>query len=100
MTTRIKNCLSILTLTFFFIIAIASSHKNGTFTDAPNWTPKDFNPNNTVLLIQRHPINDKQNERMIGYLEKNYPYRYEVVDKSVIQNKTGKYSDTKMYQFG
>jgi hypothetical protein len=99
MTTRIKNCLSILSLTVFFIIAAASSHKNATFKDADNWIPKDFNPNNTVLLIQTHPVNEKQNERMIEWLEKNYPYRYEIADKSAIQNTTGKYSDTKTYPF-
>jgi hypothetical protein len=101
MTTRTKNGLSILSLTFFFIIAVASSHKNAAFKDVDNWIPQDFNPTNNVLLIETHPVNNKQNERMIEWLEKNYPYRYEVVNKGVIENKISeKYSDTKTYPFG
>lgn len=100
MTALTKNCLSILTFIVFFVIALSSSPKNGAFKDAQTWIPRDFNPNNTILLIQTHPENKKQNEKMIEYLKKNYPYRYEVVEKSVIESKSDKYSDTKIYQFG
>jgi hypothetical protein len=99
MTTRAKNGLSILCLIFFFIVAFASSHKDATFKDADNWIPQDFNPNKYVLLIQEHPANKKQNERMIEWLEKNYTYRYEVVDAADLKSKNGKYADSKTYQF-
>src|SRR4051812_11928484 len=99
MTTRAKNGLSILCLMFFFIVAVASSHKDATFKDADNWIPSDFNPNKNVLLIQKHPVNNKQNERMIEWLEKNYPYRYELVDVPDLKCKSGKYADSKTYPF-
>ena len=84
----------------FSLLAWPVILKKGTFSDAASWIPADFNPNNTILLIETHPRNTNQNTKMIDWLEKNYPYQYEVVDRSVIQNKTGKYSDTKIYQFG
>jgi len=101
MKTRTKNYLSILTLLTFFVLGIASHPaKNATFSDAANWIPSDFNPNNDILLIETHPVSAHQNERMIDFLEKNYAYRYEVIDRNMIQDKTGKYSDTKTYPFG
>jgi hypothetical protein len=99
--TRTKTCLSILSLAFFFIIAVASSHKDASFKDAEKWIPPDFNPGNTTLLVEEHPMSKKANEKMIEWLEKNYPYHYEIVGQGVIEKKiSGNYSDAKKYQFG
>ena len=91
MTTRTKTGLSILSLTFFFIIAVASSHKDASFKDAQQWIPPDFNPSNTTLLIEEHPMSKKGNEKMIEWLDKNYPYHYEIVRQGVLENKISKW---------
>jgi hypothetical protein len=101
MKTSAKTILSILSLAFFFIIAVASSHKNASFKDAQQWIPQDFNPNNTTLLIEKNPMSKRVNEKMIEWLQKNYPYRFEIVDDGVIENKiSSNYSDGKAYPFG
>lgn len=99
MTTQTKILLSIFTMGVFFTIAIASSASHKTYKDAENWIPPGFNPNSGTLLIETHPLKTKQNDRMIEFLQKNYPYPYEVVDSNAINSKEGKYADTKKYPF-
>lgn len=99
MQTKTKTYLSILTLAVFFIMGIASSPAHKVFSDADNWIPSDFKPDHGTLLIETHPVNSKQNDRMLDFLQKNYPYPYEVVNKDAIESKTGKYADTKKYPF-
>ena len=95
----IRKVLSIGCIVTFFLLGFAStSSKNGTYSDVNNWMPKDFDPN-TTLLIETHPLGAKQNEKMIKFLEENYPYRYEVVNRDIIESKTGKYPDIKKYHF-
>ena len=91
-------CSFILFVTFFAPIS-SCNFKGATFSDAANWIPSDFNPNNSVLLVETHPYNKKQNANMVEFLEKNYPYKYEVVDSNAIKDISGKYADTKKYQF-
>lgn len=94
-----KNFLSILALFTFFYLAIASSPKNMAYTDADSWIPENFDPNTTILLIEYHPLGEKQNDRMIKFLDEHYPYRYEIVDSTMFAATTGKYADTKKYPF-
>lgn len=102
MTKRTKTNASILTLAIFFIIGVASSgSKMNTFSDAELWIPPAYKPDNGVLLIQTHPHKKEVfNKTMVKWLQKNYPYPYEVADLKEIENKEGKYADTKKYQYG
>ena len=70
-----------------------------TFSDAASWIPEDFNPKNGILLIETYPATEKFNKDMQDFLAKNYPGRYEIVDKDAIYKKKGKYADTKLYHF-
>lgn len=99
MTAKTKNNLSIFTMVLFFIMGVASTASHQTFSDVDKFIPPDFNPDKGILLIQIHPVNSKQNDRMLEFLQKNYLHPYEVVAKSEIDNKSGKYADTKKYPF-
>ena len=69
-----------------------------TFSDGKNWIPKDFHPKTDILLIEQYP--DKNiNEDMIDYLSKNFRVKYEVVEREMILNKTGKFADAELYKF-
>jgi hypothetical protein len=97
----IANFRKIGPIIYFFLLSIAAT----SFITIPsgnlkndNWIPPDFNPKNVVLLIQEHPFGEKQNNRMIEFLEKEYHWRYEIVSiKQMRENK--KYEDKKLYQF-
>jgi hypothetical protein len=99
MNTSTRNFLSMACLVIFFFLAIASSVKNAVYHDADKWIPKDFDPNNTTLLIEKHILSDRQNRKMTEFLQQHFPFPYEIVDKSDIENRDGKY-DTKKYRFG
>lgn len=102
MTKNTKTKVSVLALVIFFIVGVASSSSTkNTFSDAGNFLPPAFKPDNGVLLIQFHPDKkEKMNTEMINWLEKNYPYPYELADSSLIKSKEGKYADTKKYRYG
>ena len=93
--TKSRKLLSVL---LFFILFITVS----SFKIAPSlchqWLPADFNPNNGILLIQKHPFNKNQNDRMVKFLKKKYPWRYEIATVEQIKQDE-KYSDTRLYQF-
>jgi hypothetical protein len=99
MKTSIKNFLSFAALGIFFAAAVASSVAHATYGDAAKWIPKDFNPNDGVLLIQMHPLKEKQKQKMQQWLEQNYTYSFEIANEVDINNKEGKYADTKKYPF-
>jgi hypothetical protein len=99
MIQKNKIVASIIALCIFFALGIACSPKNMSYSDFDKWIPNDFDPNNCILLIQKHPLNDKQNKRMEAFLEKNYPYRYEVVDAGLIYGGLGKYIDRSLYKY-
>jgi hypothetical protein len=99
MNQKSKHVTSIITLVIFFMLAIASSPKNMSYSDSDKWIPNNFDPNSSILLIQKHPLNDKQNKKMEAFLEKNYPYRYEVVNEGFIYGGLGKYIDRSLYKY-
>lgn len=68
------------------------------FSDADNWIPGNFHPSKNILLIEEFPYR-KANEAMIKFLSEKYPGQYEVLDKTTILSKKGKYADTVKYQF-
>jgi hypothetical protein len=92
MKTPAKINLSIIVLLLFFIIGVASCSTKKAFSDAENWIPPGFNPNNGVLLISSHPHNkEMRNKKMINWLQKNYPYPYEIGEKKEIYGDNEKY---------
>lgn len=99
MTAKTKTKLSIFTMVLFFIMGVASTASHQTFSDVDKFIPPDFNPDKGILLIQIQPFSRRQNDRMLEFLQKNYPHPYEVVDSSEINNKSGKYADTERYPF-
>lgn len=99
MNPTVKSIFTLMSFAFFLALGIASSPSAKTYSDADRWIPPSFAPGKSVLLIQTHPVSGKQNDRMIEYLQKNYPYSFEVVDTKDIESKTGKYADTKKYPF-
>jgi len=70
-----------------------------TFKNADNWIPADFNPGKTILLFEKFKDNAKVRIQMEDYMSENYTYKYEFVDKATIENRTGKYQDTKLYKY-
>jgi hypothetical protein len=91
-----KSSLVIAAIVF---ILSACSFSKASFSDASKWIPDDFNPKTNILLIERYPMSAKSNIAMQDFLDKNYAGRYEIVDKKDILNRSGKYPDTKLYQF-
>jgi|GEM_PF-4032410 len=63
-----------------------------------DWIPEDFNPRNVVLLIEEHPLNERWNNGMVKWLEKEYPWKFEIASLTEIQDNS-KYQDKKVYQF-
>ena len=74
--------------------------ENRTFSDPERWIPEDFHPSTTVLLVETFPLSPRSNEEMKAFLARRYKGNYEVVDRTAIVNKAGKYADTKIYRYG
>lgn len=99
MNKQTKIRLSLLTLLAFFVLAIASKPSKMVFKNADQWIPGDFNPHNTVLLVQIFDVSDKAQKNMETYMAEKYPYKYEFASLQTIKSKDGKYSDTKLYKY-
>ena len=94
-----KHYLSLASLIVFFLLALASSPSNNIYSDGEKWIPENFDPENTTLLIATHPVNEKENDRMIKFIEEKYPFPFEVISEKVIESNSAKYSDVKKYRF-
>ncbi len=72
-----------------------------TLKNGDKWIPADFNPKNTILLVEAW--SGIQEEKGIAkqeeYMDKKYPYKYELVPFSTIQKRDGKYANTKIYKW-
>ena len=99
MTKIKKPLLSALSIVLFFIIALASNPSKKTFKNSSSWIPKDFNPNKTILLVEKFAISGRAEQNMEDYMNQKYPYKFEFVDIQTIKNKEGKYADTKLYRY-
>ena len=92
---------SIVFYSLLFLFAFTSfevNHSFGNGSGKKDWIPEDFNPKNVTLLIEKHTWNERYNNGMKEFLEKEYPWKYEVVTLDDLQDNT-KYKDKKMYQF-
>lgn len=99
MTKSQKTGLSAFTLLAFLIMAIASKPSKMTFGNTDQWIPNDFNPRNTVLLVQIFDVSEKAQKDMEKYIAEKYPYKYEFATLSAIKDKEGKYADSKLYKY-
>ncbi len=70
-----------------------------TFKNGDKWIPKDFIPKKTILLVEKFTVSAKANQKMEDYMSEAYPYRYEFVEKDIIENRVGKYADTTLYKY-
>lgn len=80
-----------------------TSAEKMTFKNGKKWIPEDFNPDKTILLVQKftiaNRIHQKTEQKMEDYMAEKYPYKYEFVDLTTIINHEGKYADTKVYKY-
>jgi len=95
----LKNFFAVIPLFIFFSFVFACSPKNMAYSDADSWVPENFDPSKTTLLIEYHPLGEKQNNRMINFLDSHFPYSYEIVDSIALKAESGPYSNTKKYPF-
>lgn len=88
--------------TLLILVTLSScSFSAKTLRNGDTWIPNDFNPKNTILLVEEWygRKKDKAIEQQINYMDEKYPYKYEVVPLSKIKNKEGKYANTKLYKY-
>ena len=95
--TKIK--LTVLAVACFFILGIASNTSKLTFGNSEKWIPADFDPAQTILLVEDFGVSAKAQRKMEAYMSEKYPYKYEFVSLKTIQNNEGKYSDRKLYKY-
>ena len=69
------------------------------FKNGKDWIPVDFDPKNSILLVEKSYSMTSQEKAMEEYMKKNYPYRFEFVTLSSIKLKSDKYSDTVLYRY-
>jgi hypothetical protein len=89
-------------LVLTFIIGIASSaFSQKTLKNGDKWIPADFNPKNTILLVEAWSgiQEEKGISKQEDYMDKMYPYKYEVVPLETIRKREGKYANTKIYKW-
>ena len=87
---------SLLSTLFLFLSCNISKM---TFGNSKNWIPENFNPQKTILLVQKFDASAKIQEQMEEYMSTTYPYKYEFATNIQIANKIGKYADTKLYKY-
>jgi hypothetical protein len=81
------------------LLFIGCNTSKMTFKNADKWIPADFNPPKTILLVEKFKENARMRNQMEAYMSENYSYKYEFVDKQTIDNRDGKYKDTKLYKY-
>lgn len=89
-------------LVFIFIIGISSpGFPQKTLKNGDKWIPADFNPKNTILLVEAWSgiQEEKGISKQEDYMDKKYPYKYEVVPFETIKKREGKYANTKIYKW-
>ena len=54
------------------ILITAFTTSTHPFANKEKWLPEGFNPNKTTLLIQENPGEEKENDKMIDFIAKEY----------------------------
>jgi len=80
------------------IILSSCSGKRKIFGHTKRWIPANFEPANTVLLVEEL-YTAKGQRLMRAYMADKYPFRYEVTSNDSITGKLGRYADTKLYRY-
>ena len=96
-----KNRKSLLVFMLFLanvMTSIASVHK-----EKEPWIPADFDPKNSVLLVQeftwhRAGVGEKETAKMKEEMEKTYRYKFEIASFGDIK-KGSKYDDKEKYRY-
>lgn len=72
-----------------------------TLKNGDKWIPADFNPKTTILLVEAWSgiQEEKGIAKQENYMDKMYPYKYEVVPFETIKKREGKYANTKIYKW-
>lgn len=81
-------------------LLLLSGESSRVFPNGEKWVPKDFDPKNTVLLVENFVILTKKGENKVekanqdlkDYMKEHYPYPYEFVDDVTSANP--QYADT------
>ncbi|HEY9340643.1 MAG TPA: hypothetical protein VIQ23_03615 [Hanamia sp.] len=82
-------------LLLLLIVISSCNISNRSYSDAAKWVPSDFNPSKYVLLVEKYPGKEKENNAMKEFLDKHYTGKYEITDKESILSPEGKYADKK-----
>jgi hypothetical protein len=92
-----------LLLVFLLPVIFSFSQSNHVFKNEEKWLPENFNPANTVLLIQQFEVDEKKsgkrNDKIRSYLEEKYTYQYAMAETDDIVYKGGKYADKVKYPY-
>ncbi len=103
-----KNKILFNAVLLFVIIILSQSFSYSQITVGKNrdkWVPEDFNPTNTVLLIENFSkinkkgkdIFAKENEKLKKFMQESYTYQYEFSDDVTLSN--AKYADLNKYPY-
>ena len=101
---KIKTVLLLLLIfTLITTNSKAQSNINYKYIDREAWVPLDFDPVNTVLLIEKSKFyneskkkHDKRIMQLEDVMKKNYPYAYKLIERT---DSDTSYNDFKMYPY-
>jgi hypothetical protein len=81
--------ISLVCFAVFTIIASGAKRNISTFKENKNgWLPSTFDPRKNILVIEDDYSSKKQSEKIEAYLQKNYPYKYEILKGSYAKTYT------------
>lgn len=87
MTTSLRNLLSLLTISIFIVLALASSGvKHMTFTKEAGQIPPEFNKFKDTLLVISHSDDLGYNKYLKKNFEGSYTGNYKIIKTSEIEN--------------
>ncbi len=92
-----KKILTPLAALLFFAGMTGCNTSKMTFGNGDKWIPADFDPSKTTLLIEAR--SKKVTADMEEYMQKHYPYRYEIVTLGDIKTVGGRFADTEQYRY-
>jgi hypothetical protein len=95
MNPKINPAKCCLLLALISTICLQSCLQKMAFGNGNSWIPRNFDAKNTVFLIAYFGSNDKENRDAVNFMQKNYPYQYEMMEP----DDTAKFPDKKKYRF-
>lgn len=92
-----KKFCSVSLILFLLTAVMGCNLSNYYVKNIKNWVPKEYNPKESILLIEKFPGKSKFTE---SFIAERFPYRYEIVSREDIIKGNDKYADKKLYRFG